>query len=261
VSAAITIKDLNGFTGQVTLSLSALPKGVLAKVEGTGSKQRILFNATRAATTGFTTVTVTGTSGSTTSTTTLTLAVSAGLGTAGAGTPVDLSSDYDVNGIYDDGTTYTTGGLDGVGYSYSANVLTTSRVLNGTLFNFGPADAPDAIGGSGQVISLPQGTHSVLVLLATGVEGSQSSQTLTVTYTDGTSSKFLQSFSDWFTPQNFPRESEAVAMPYRDFDNGTKDERTFNLYAYQFPLNSAKVAASITLPNNRDVVVLAATVK
>jgi hypothetical protein len=97
------------------------------------------------------------------------------------------------------------------------------------------------------------------VLLATGVEGSQASQTFTVTYTDGTSSQFVQSFSDWFSPQKFPGEFEGVAMAYRNFDNGTKDKRTFNLYAYRFALNKAKVVQSVSLPNDAHVLVLAAT--
>ncbi|MGC2475922.1 MAG: hypothetical protein WA485_16400, partial [Candidatus Sulfotelmatobacter sp.] len=78
--------------------------------------------------------------------------------------------------------------------------------------------------------------------------------------TDGTTSKFTQSFSDWYTPQKFPREYEAVAMAYRNYEDGTKDNRTFNLYAYLFPLNSAKTVQSITLPTNVDVMVLSATV-
>ena len=82
---------------------------------------------------------------------------------------------------------------------------------------------------------------------------------ITVTYTDGTTAQFIQSFSDWYTPSNFPGEHEAVAMPYRDVCNGTQDNRTFNLYAYNFLLNSAKAIESVTLPDNRDVVVLAAT--
>jgi hypothetical protein len=48
-------------------------------------------------------------------------------------------------------------------------------------------------------------------------------------------------------------------MAYRNFQDGTKDKRTFNLYAYRFALNSAKVVESITLPNDLHVVVLAAT--
>jgi hypothetical protein len=80
-----------------------------------------------------------------------------------------------------------------------------------------------------------------------------------VKYTDGTSSKFVRSFSDWFTPQKFSNESEAVAMAYRNFQDGTKDQRTFNVYAYKLALNSTKVVQSISLPNDAHVVVLAAT--
>ncbi len=258
-NAAITITDVNGFTGTVTLSVSGLPKGVTASVQGTGNKQTVVFKASASASTGFATVTVTGTSGSITQTLTLSLAVSAAVGTKGTGTEVNLSSEYNLYGIYTDGTTYSTGGLDGGGYSYSANLLTTSRVFNGTLFTFGPANELDAVGCSGQSVTLTQGKFSSLTLLATGIEGNQASQTLTVKYTDGTSTKFTQSFSDWFTPQKYTRESEGVAMAYRNFDNGTKDQRTFNLYAYTFALNPAKSVKSVTLPNDTHVVVLAAT--
>jgi hypothetical protein len=258
-NALITITDFGGFNGTVTLSLSSLPKGVKASVQGTGNKQKVVFKAGPSASTGITSVTVTGTSGTITQTLTLTLAVSAAVGATGTGTQVDLSSEFSVNGIYTDGTTYSTGGLDGTGYSYSANLLTTSRVFNSVLLDVGPANQLDAVACSGQSVSLIQGKFSSLMLLATGVEGSQKSQTFTVKYTDGTSSKIVQSFSDWFAPQKFSGESEGVAMAYRNFDNGTKDQRTFSLYAYRFVLNPAKVVQSISLPNNPHVLVLAAT--
>ena len=258
-NALITITDFGGFNGTVTLSLSSLPKGVKASVQGLGKKQKVAFKASSSATTGFTSVTVTGTSGSITQTLTFTLAVSAAVGTTGTGTQVDLSSEFNVNGIYTDGTTYSTGGLDGTGYSYSANLLTTSRVFNSTLLKFGLANELDAVGCGGQSVPLTQAKFSSLMLLATGVEGNQTSQTFTVNYTDGTSSQFVQNFSDWFTPQKFHGESEGVAMAYRNFDNGTKDQRTFNLYAYRFVLNPTKVVQSVSLPDNPHVLVLAAT--
>jgi hypothetical protein len=258
-NAAIVIRDLNGFTGQVNLTVSGLPKGVQATVEGQGNDRKVAFRASPSAGTGFAPVTVTGTSGSITQTLTLTLAVSAALGKTGVGLPVDLASEFSLNGIYQDATTYSTGGLDGVGYSYSANRLTPSRVFNGVLFDFGAANVPDAVGSSGQSISLPAGKFSRLMVLATAVEGNQTSVPLTVHYTDGTSSQFLQSFSDWFTPQKYPREFEAVAMAYRNFDDGTKDQRTFSLYAYAFALNPKKIVLSIGLPDNPKVVVLGAT--
>ena len=258
-NASVTITDINGFTGTVTLTVSTLPKGVTASVQGKGNKQTIVFKARASASTGFATVTVTGTSGSITQTISFTLAVSAAAGKTGTGTQVNLSSEFNLNGIYTDGTIYSTGGLDGGGYSYSANLLTTSRVFNGTLFTFGPVNELDAVGCSGQSVTLTQGKFSGLMLLATGIEGNQASETLTVKYTDGTSTKFTQSFSDWFNPQKYSGESEGVAMAYRNFDNGTKDQRTFNLYAYTFTLNPAKSVKSVTLPNDTHVVVLAAT--
>jgi hypothetical protein len=257
--APITITDLNGFNGDVTLTVSTLPKGVRALFGGQGNKQKVVFKSSALASTGFTAVTVTGTSGSLTQTLTLTLAVSAAVGATGTGTPVDLSSEFNLNGIYQDGTKYSTAGIDGLGDSYSANLLSTSRVFDNVLFDFGPADELDAVGSSGQSVSLPAGQFSALMLLASGVNGNQESETLTVHYTDGTSSKFVQSFSDWFTPQKFLHEAEGVAMAYRNLDGGTKDKRTFNLYAYRLVLNPAKVVESITLANDADVVVLAAT--
>ena len=259
--ATITINDVNGFNGSVKLSAAGLPKGVSATLNSphTPSSTTVTFAASSAAATGFASVTITGTSGNIIQTATITLAVSAATGTAGTGSPIDLSSAFNVNGVYTDGTTYNTGGLDGVGFSYSANLLSPSRVLSGIEFQLGPANQPNAVGGAGQAVSLPAGHFPRLVLLATGVQGNQTGQTITVTYTDGTSTQFLESFSDWFTPQNFPGEIDAVVMPYRNFADGSQDNRPFSLYAYVFRINSSKTVKSITLPNNPNVLVLAAT--
>ncbi len=257
--ATIKVTDLGGFKGAVSLGLSSLPAGVSASVTGSGKNQQAVFKATSGATTGFFPVTVTGTSGDITQNFTFTLAVSAAKGGKGSGQQVDLSSAFNLNGIYTDGTAYSTGGLDGSGNSYSSKLLTKLRVLDGIEFKFGPANQLDAIGSNGQAVSLPQNKFSGLMLLATGVQGNQSSQTFTVNYTDGTSAQFTQSLSDWSTPQNFSGETEAVAMSYRNTANGTQSNGTFNLYAYTLALDSSKTVESVTLPDNPDVVVLAAT--
>jgi hypothetical protein len=93
--------------------------------------------------------------------------------------------------------------------------------------------------------------------LATGVNGNQPNQLFRVTYTDGTTQTFTRSISDWFTPQNYPGESTAVTMPYRDTASGGRDSRTFQLYAYSLPVNPAKQVQSIGLPFNSNVEVLA----
>jgi hypothetical protein len=48
-----------------------------------------------------------------------------------------------------------------------------------------------------------------------------------------------------------------MLMPYRDFSNGARDTRTVMLYGYTFNFTNTKTVKSITLPSNRNVVVLA----
>ena len=72
----------------------------------------------------------------------------------------------------------------------------------------------------GQVIALPAGRHASLWLLGAGDRGRPEGQTFTVTYTDGTTQTLAQNFSDWYQPQDFPGESRAVPMAYRDMATG-----------------------------------------
>jgi hypothetical protein len=170
---------------------------------------------------------------------------------------VPLASAYNRNAFDTDGTTFTSGGLDGYGFAYSANLLGTTQTVNGTVFNVGPSNVPNSVANA--TITLPPGNFSALSVLATGVNGLQTSQTVTLNYTDGTSTPFVQSFSDWFVSAGYPGETKAVTMAYRDVYNGTRDTRTFLLYGYVFALNVAKTVKSITLSANSNVVVLAIT--
>ena len=262
-TATITASPENGFTGRVNFSLtSGLPAGVLSAILPSGKNDTgtLALAADRNALTGVNNeVTISAQSGNITqSFSSAILAVNAATGKWGEGVPVNLFSAYNVNAIDGDGTNFTTqGGL--AGFAYSSNLLTPSRVLNGVQFEFGKTGVSNAVAGAGQVIVLPAGYFSTLQLLATGINGNQSAQPLTVTYTDGTTSQFTQSFSDWFSPSSNLGEAEAVAMPYRNVENGTKDTRQFNLYGYVFLLNSTKEVKSLTLPNNSSVLVLAAT--
>jgi ABC-type transport system involved in multi-copper enzyme maturation permease subunit len=188
---------------------------------------------------------------------------SAVTGTGGSGTPVNLAPEYNLNGIYADGTSFTDNGLDGAGYVYSSNLLTANRILNGIQFNLGPADQPDAVYGAGQLIKLPAGQFATLRVLAAGIYGPVLHEPIIVTYTDSTTSLFTQSFSDWCgcvpNPGEQPGESLAVVMPYRVSRNGVQDNQESYLYGYTFALNPDKTVQSLTLPDNRNVIVLAAT--
>lgn len=175
-------------------------------------------------------------------------------------TTVSLSSAFNRAAIYNDGTSFSsTGGVDGVGDAYSAQLLGTSLEFNDVLYRFGSANAANDISAAGQTVTLPAGQFSGLQLLASAVNGSQTSQTFTVTYTDGTKSTFTQSISDWFTPQSYAGELQAAKLPYRDTSSGGRDSRTFYLYNYKFSLTNTKTVQSIQLPNNSNVQVMAMT--
>jgi alpha-mannosidase len=172
--------------------------------------------------------------------------------------PVDLSSAYNVTGIYNDGSTFApAASLDGDGYSFSEQLLAAEQVGDGVVFKLGPPNAPDVV--SGKTVALPAGKYASLRALALGVNGNQEMQTFAVTYTDGTSSSFTQSLSDWASPRNFGGESVAVTMPYRLTAEGSKDSRAFYAFAYTFRLDANKEVRSVSVPSNRGVLVLALT--
>jgi hypothetical protein len=256
-----TVGALNGFSGTVTLGASGLPAGTTASfnpntVSGAGTSVVSLVT-TGSTAPGTYTVTITGVSGALQHTSTVTLVVNAASGGPVGGEAVNLASVYNRSGMVTDGSTFSGGGLDGLGNAYSANLLGSTVSFQGLTFTLGPANAPDAV--SSITIPLPAGQYTTLAMLAAGLDGNQPGQTFVVNYSDGTSSDLSQSVSDWYMPQSYAGESVAVTMAYRDTAAGTQDNRTFYLYGYSFPLNSAKTASSITLPNDGDIVVLALT--
>jgi Pro-kumamolisin, activation domain len=263
-TSTLTVTPQNGFDGKVSFSsVQGLPSGVTASINPSETESTSTLRLTARSTTptgAAVPLTLNATSGDIVqSASSLTVAVSAATGTGGSGWPVDLSAAYNTYAIYTDGTTITTSGLDGLGDAYSANLLTPHRILNDVQFNFGPANHKDAVSGAGQTIPLPRGQFATLQLLGTGYNGNQSAETVTVTYTDGTTSTITQSFSDWFAPNYNNNESFAVVMPYRNLADGTRDNRVFNLYAYVFALDGRKTVKSVTLPDDPNVVILAAT--
>lgn len=179
---------------------------------------------------------------------------------AGSGVPVDLSAAFNTTGLSNDGAPPAgTAGFDGEGNTFSASLLGASPTWKGIPFKLGPANAADAVSCQGQTIALPSGSYASLWLLGSAVEGSQKAQTLTVTYTDGTTDELVQNFSDWFQPGHFPGESRAFPMDYRNMADGAKDSRTFNVYSYGFLLKRAKTVKSVTLPQDAYVKLLALT--
>jgi hypothetical protein len=256
-TARIVAMPRGSFNGPITLSASGLPQGVSASFNpaSTTAASTMTLTATASTMPVNATITVTGTAKNLSHSITTAVSVTQVLrGTV----PVDLSSVYNVSGIYRDGSTFAPdASLDGDGYSFSGELLGAEQIGDGVVFKLGPPNAPDVV--TGKTVLLPAGKFSSVKVLATGVNGAQELQTFAVTYADGTSSSFTQNLSDWAEPRNFNGEFEAASLPYRLTADGSKDARTFYANAYSFNLDTQKVVRSLSLPSNRDVLIFAVT--
>ena len=169
------------------------------------------------------------------------------------GNPVDIGNK--VVGIAADGVAFSGGGFDGNGYAYSWEALGSSPTLawNGVNFQLGGPGQPDCVPGLGQTIAVPQGAYTQLNLAGAAVNGSQQNQQIKLTFTDGSTAIWTQSFSDWGSPQKYGHEAIIATQNYRDTASGGAQQFTNNVYGYSYTIPSGKTLASITLPNNQNV--------
>jgi predicted alpha-1,2-mannosidase len=172
-------------------------------------------------------------------------------------TPTANPADYyDNTGISNDSDT-SCADYDGDGYSYSAQALAAAGLTPGGSVTSGgisytwpdvAACQPDNILAMGQTLLVNgKAGASELGLLGSSSNGA-SSGTVTVTYTDGTTSTATLSFNDW---ANGPGDGDtAVAtMPYRNADGGGSQTITMYVYATTIPVDAGKTVASITFPD------------
>jgi hypothetical protein len=172
---------------------------------------------------------------------------------------VNLYPTANVYAFYRDGSTYSNGGLDGGGSSYPAGQFATTYLVDGVPVSLGNANMADAVNLA--TISVPLGHYSSLNILATGV-GNQNNQIFTVRYTDGSSATFNQSLSDWWrSPSRTLLSGEMLiaSSTYVDQAAGHTYSQVVCLDGYQFPLDPSKLVQSFTLPSNKEVIVLGAS--
>jgi sugar lactone lactonase YvrE len=167
---------------------------------------------------------------------------------------VPLSSYYNVSGIYTPGSSYSTGGFDNDGYSYSTTTLGSNVVWNGLTFTIGPANAPDAVANT--TINLPTGKFNNLYMLGAMVNNIGATQTFVVTYTDNTTTTLTQNMSDWVYAAGWPGESVVNCNFDRNFNNGTTQADSICVYGYQMALDPTKTVKNVALPGTRNIVML-----
>ena len=135
----------------------------------------------------------------------------------------------------------------------SVNVPFTFGEVNTA--NCGPATSVSCtlnvvnLTSSGVAITLPvaqQVVYSTVIVLGTAVNGHHSG-TVTANYTDGSSTVFNQTFSDWCGFGGNQYESVAVGGINRLNADGTLNGASCNLYAYTYPADVTKSLQGITL--------------
>ena len=171
-------------------------------------------------------------------------------------TSVDLSSAYTSWGIANGSTQVANKqGFDGGGYYYYSGNLGPLVAWSGATFNFGTVPTSSKGGNNfvqakGQTIGLPQGNYGWLYLAAAGANGSQQNQKLTLTFSDGSTATWTQSFSDWCSPSSFSGETIIQQQPNWVNQVGKVHSQTNYVYGYGYQIPEGKTLVSVTLPNN-----------
>ena len=171
-TSTITVTDLGGFSGSVSLAASGLPSGVTAvfSPNPTSTTSTLTLTANATATTGTATVTITGTSGSLQATTTVSLTVNAA-GTPNftvSASPSSLTITQGGNGT----STITVTSQNGFN---SATTLSASGLPSGVTAAFSPNPVTPPANGS---------VNSILTLTASAT-ATTGTATVTVTGTSG----------------------------------------------------------------------------
>jgi len=184
----ITVADVGGFTGSVTLSAAGLPTGVSVTygTNPTTSTSVLTFTATSTATVGSSTVIITGTSGSTTATTTISLTVVSSLGSFtlrpsaaavaisfGCGNSTDTITVTDVSPFTGSVNLVASGLPSGVTVTYGTNPTTTTSLLTFT------ASSSAVPGTSTVTITGTSGTLTATTTIALTVTAAAQSLMLT----------------------------------------------------------------------------------
>jgi len=153
------------------------------------------------------------------------------------------------------GTAPLSGGFDGSGHSLDAADIPAILPWSGQNFSL-QTNSLDAWSATSVPLS---GQGAVLYLIGAGVNGGAVDQTFILNYADGSAIPFSLSLSDWRNGPGYEGEHQVLApMPTRIGSDGAVDHAPVHLFGYRIPIDPAKTVSSLTLPNNRNVVILGA---
>jgi subtilase family serine protease len=253
-TSTITVNDVGGFTGSVTLAASGLPSGVTAAfgTNPTTGTSVLTLTASSTATTGSATVTITGTSGSLTASTTLALTVNS---TATpnftiAASPTSVTVTQGTSGTSTI-TITSTGGFN------SATTLTASGLPSGVTaaFSTNPV-TPPANGSATSTLTLTASSSATVgtaTVTITGTSGSTSHSTtiaLTVNASSGT-----KNFTLSLSPSSFTIDDNGSVSTTLTVTSVNGFHSAVTLSVNEFPTDVSATASSnpVTPPANGSV--------
>ena len=163
----------------------------------------------------------------------------------------------------------TTANFDGDGNSYSAQALATAGATpgatitsNGATFTWPDAAAgtKDNVAGGGYLVTLA-GQGSKLGFL--GSEAGFDTDTVTVTYTDGTTSSASIGFPNWCCSDPTAYGAvPAITTDHRNTPSGPANFGTsYQVFYNSIPIDATKTVSTVTLPSRQSIHVFALSVQ
>ncbi len=240
-TSTVTVTDVGGFSGSVTLAASGLPSGVTATfgTNPTTSTSTVTLTASSTATTGTATVTITGTSGSLTATTSISLTVNAPASPnfSLSASPASLTVAEGSSGTSTI-TITSTGGFD------SATTLSASGLPSGVTASFSTNPVtPPANGSTTSVLTLTASstaTAGTATVTITGVSGSiTQTTTIALTVTSGAKNFTLSLSPSSFTIDEGGSVSTTLTITSVNSFSGSVD-----LSVNEFPTDVSATASA-----------------
>jgi subtilase family serine protease len=253
-SSTITVTDVGGFTGSVTLAASGLPSGVTAAfgTNPTTGTSVLTLTASSTATTGSATVKITGTSGSLTASTTLALTVNstATPNFSVAASPASVTVTQGASGTSTI-TVTSTGGFN------SATTLSASGLPTGVTaaFSTNPV-TPPANGSATSTLTLTASSSATVgaaTVTITGTSGSTTHSTtiaLTVNASTGTANFTLS-----LSPSSFTVDERGSVSTTLTVTSVNGFHSSVDLSVNEFPSGVSATASAnpVTPPANGSV--------
>jgi subtilase family serine protease len=253
-TSTITVNDLNGFAGSVTLAASGLPSGVTAAfgTNPTTGTSVLTLTASSTATTGSATVTITGTSGSLAASTTLALTVNstATPNFSVAASPTSVTVTQGTSGTSTI-TITSTGGFN------SATTLSASGLPSGVTATFSTNPVtPPANGSATSTLTLTASSSATVgtaTVTITGTSGSTTHSTtiaLTVNASSGT-----KNFTLSLSPSSFTIDDNGSVSTTLTVTSVNGFHSAVTLSVNEFPTDVSATASSnpVTPPANGSV--------